>query len=159
MLVTSGGFGGYLAACRYARKALFLKQYAEFISNVSTQIRFTGCPLSEILKNQFVPEPLGVYINKCSQLLNHYPFLEAWNKTFESCAKDTGISKEEEKMILDFGVNLGGSDIEGQITHCEYNTELLKPYLNHAVDDKKTKSKLALILGMCMGLALALMFI
>ena len=159
ILVISGGCGGYAAACRFTKKALFLKQYAEFISNINTQIRFTGYPLSEILKNYSASAPLGVYITKCCELLKQYSFPEAWEQTFKTCAKDVRISKEEEKMILNFGLHLGESDTEGQIKHCEYNHELTQPYLNHALEDKKTKGKLALILGTCLGLALGLMFI
>ena len=69
------------------------------------------------------------------------------------------INDEQRRIIIDFGCGLGTNDIDGQTAHCRYYQELIKPQVKSAFEDKRVKSRLYVILGTCLGIAVALLLL
>lgn len=58
---------------------------------------------------------------------------------------------KDKRLIEQFGAELGHTDIEGQIAHCEVTAKLLEEQIEQAREEKKKKSKLFSMLGLFFG--------
>ena len=160
MLIFSGILGGYSAAIKLIKKVNFLEGYIEFINICENEIRFTGNPLSEIIKNYSREGIFSSYLIKCYEYISlGQSFPSSWNKAFSDIDKTLSVPKEVKEIIINFGLGLGANDINGQISHCKYNYELILPYLKSSIEERKSKGKLYIILGTCIGAMIALFLI
>ena len=71
--------------------------------------------------------------------------------------KGSGLKLKDKRLIEQFGAELGHTDIEGQIAHCEVTAKLLEEQIEQAREEKKKKSKLFSMLGLCFGTGIALL--
>lgn len=150
-MIISGGLSGFICYGKYNLKVSFLAQYINLIIVLRNEIRYSQRPLSEILKNFNCEKPLGRYISKCAEnLKTNNSFKNSWSSAFEKC-KSLGVSQEEYEIINSFGCSLGTCDVTGQIYYCDYNLEMIKPYLIKAKENRKSKGKLSVIL--CVGIS------
>ena len=124
-----------------------------------TEIKYSQKTIIQIVKEYHPQTPLKSYINQCIKLLNHYPFEQAWKVAFSNLQHDFGASSEEENIIKNFSSGLGASDVENQINYCNYNLEVIKPYLEREIKNKNKKEKLPVILGLSSSLMLSIMLI
>ncbi len=144
---------------KYTKKVNFLRQYMDLIFNLKTDIRYCAKPLGEILKNYSCDEPLNRYLSKCIDYLKEKPFSDSWKDAFSNLTQETGISEEEAQIILNFGAELGNCDVEGQLNYLDHNLNIIKNHLSEAIENRKTKGKLPIILGAGLSLSVALLFI
>lgn len=152
--------GGYCAALRLSQKVRFLEGYLEFIKTCQNEIRYTGNYLSDIVKNHSKEGIFYSYLDKCyGYISNADSFPCAWKKSFFNITRELSVSTELTEIIINFGLGLGTNDIDGQMSHCQYNYDLAYPYLQTARDEKKSKGKLYGILGVCISTATALFLI
>ena len=155
----SGILGGFAVSEKYTVKVIFLRQFVDLIINLKTEIRYSQKPLYEILKSCSCGEPLRRYINSCVSHLKEKCFEDSWKEAFANLSKETGISKEKADVIINFGNELGSCDTQGQINYLEHNLNIIKTYLNEAIENKKTKGNLPIVLGASLSLSIAILFI
>lgn len=156
-LIISGYLGGRYAAFKLSKKVRFIEEYMEFIKIVQNDIRYNQNYLQDIIKNHRGDGPFCSYLNKCYKYISSgEPFPQAWIKTFSNVASEISISGNLANIINSFGLGLGSSDTEGQISHCRYNYSLMGPYLQSAIEERKSHGKLYSVLGTCLGTAAAL---
>jgi stage III sporulation protein AB len=158
-LVMSGVSGGFAVSEKYTRRVNFLRQFTDLILSLKTEIRYSGKPLYEILKSYSCEEPLSSYIIKCTSCLKEKSFGESWKGAFADSAEKSGVLGEEAEIIMNFGNELGNCDIEGQINYLDHNLSIIKNYLSEAMENRKSKGKLPIILGAGLSLSVALLFI
>lgn len=126
-------------------------QYINFITVLRNEIRYSHRPLLEILKNFRCENPLSKYISMCTENLNKTDsFKKSWDIAFKDCVR-LGLSNEEWGIIKNFGSALGSCDINGQIYYCDYNLEIISPYLIKAKEKRKNKGRLSVVL--CVGIS------
>lgn len=160
ILIATGGMGGYSASVKLSQKVRFIEEYLEFIKIVENEIRYNGNYLSEIINKHKGDSVFYLYINKCHEyIVESQPFPIAWKNAFSDIKNELSISNELENIINNFGIKLGASDIDGQISHCQYNYELALPYLKSAIEERRAYGKLYSILGICTGTVIALFFV
>lgn len=159
LIIISGSAGGYSASIKLSKTVRFIEEFMEFVKIIENEIRYTGCCLSDIIKNYTKDTPFYSYIKICSQFeLQGSSFPDAWAKAFSN-TQEIGITYELSQIIYNFGLNLGSSDIDSQIAYCCHNYKLSEPYLQRAIQEKNTKGRLYNILGTCLGIAVSLFFI
>lgn len=152
LLIMSGGLSGFICCSKYNLKVSFLSQYINLITFLRNEIRYSRRPLAEILKNFNCATPLNKYILQCAEnLKTNNSFKDSWSGAFEKCTS-LGISQEEYEIINNFGGVLGSCDVNGQIYYCDYNLDMIKPYLIKAKEKRKNKGKLSVIL--CIGISI-----
>ena len=157
MIVFAGIIAGQTASLDLSYKVRFIEEYMEFIKTLENEIRYRGTYLEQIVKNEKRDGTFYKLLQKCGfYMANGEPFPLAWEKTFSLNQNSPPLSKCLSEIIINFGLKLGTSDIEGQLSHCEYNYQLIKPYLKRAREEKIVKGKLYKVLGMCAGSAIAL---
>ena len=157
MLILSGTAVGYMASHRLSMRVAFLNQYIKFMSFCETQIRFSAIPIIEILKRQQDSPYISSFIKNCiKKMETNVAFPKAWVEATNEISKDTGLTTEDINLIKDFGISLGESDIEGQISHCRLNIKLMNDVLDSAIEDKKKKGRIYIMLGLFSGVAIVL---
>ena len=88
---------------------------------------------------------------QCTEnLKTNNSFKDSWGRAFEK-SKSLGISQEEYEIINNFGSVLGSCDVSGQIYYCDYNLDMINPYLLKAKEKRKNKGKLSVVL--CIGIS------
>lgn len=148
---------GISASRALSERVCFLEEYLKFLAFLQTQISYSAAPLPSLLEKYRDTRVLGPFVSTCLSGLNErHTFSQSWSEAIKESAKSFGLKKEEVHLICDFGSALGGSDVAGQISHCELNKQLVGTYLERAREEKTRKSKLYLMLGVCAGVAAAL---
>jgi len=80
----------------------------------------------------------------------------AWG---EISAKNCGINTQDMELITQFGRELGKSDLQTQLAHCESYHSIMSRRAASALTDRENKSKLYTTLGIVAGLGLAILFL
>ncbi len=118
-------------------------------------MRFHALPLRQIMTNTV---EIWIYYGNviyCSK--QEKSFDEAWKSGVAAGTKGSGLKLKDKRLIEQFGAELGHTDIEGQIAHCEVTAKLLEEQIEQAKRRKKKKSKLFSMLGLFFGTGVALL--
>ena len=158
ILVISGFLGGYVFYEQYTTKINFLTQYIELITLIKNSILYSNAPLKKIISNTHFKSPLNHNIKTCISYFKTNSFPEAWKHGF-SKNPNLKFSSELQNLIINFGRQLGTSDSISQAQICEQHIEMIKPYLQQAINNKNQKGKLPLILGTSLGITVALLIV
>lgn len=160
LVIISGVSGGQIASYKLIDKVRFIEEYMEFIKNTENEIRYSGILLEEIIFKQKGNSRFSHLAKKCSVYIKQGDsFHTAWEKAFSPVKNELFFSSSFFEILMNFGLKLGTSDVSSQISHCKYNFELAKSYLETAREEKKAKCKLYRILGISTGIALALFLV
>ncbi len=144
---------------KYYRRTVFLKDYIDLIIYLKNEINYTQNQIYSILAGYQKNTQLNLYISRLLKHLKSNSLEYSWIKTFEGSSEETGISKDEENIIKEFGNELCSKDLEMQINILNYHIQKLTIHLNEAIEIKKSKGKLPIILGLGVGLFIAIIFI
>lgn len=144
---------------KYYRRTVFLKSYLEFIIYLKNEINYKQNQIYNILANYRNQTNINIYISRLLNYLKKYPLEYSWCKVFENISSENGVSQDEENIIKEFGKQLCSLDLEMEINILHHHIETLKIHLNEAIDVKKSKGKLPIILGLSIGFFIAIIFI
>lgn len=87
------------------------------------------------------------------------PFDKLWSKSVLTIPRAYALTKEDIDLLLQFGSQLGKTDIDGQLKHIKLYKEFFKKQLENAEDAIVKKSRLYKTMGLFAGTAAALMMI
>ena len=144
---------------KYHHRVAFLQNYINFIIYIKNEINYTKNPIHKIFKNYNSQTCLKDYALKLSENLKTNSLECSWGQTFKNISKEQGVSASEQTIITEMGKNLGIGDLEIQINILEYHIETLKTYLSEATKVQKSKGKLPIVLGLGIGLFIAIIFL
>lgn len=142
---------------KYSKRVKFLRSYIDFLIHLKSQISYSGKTLSEILSNYSCPQILETRLKKCLQ--NSDSFEDSWKNAFSDVYVETGISIEENSMIINFGREIGKYDISQQMNHIDYSIDFFQNHIKDALNNLNSKGKLPIILGVCLSFAVALILL
>jgi len=77
----------------------------------------------------------------------------------EISPKNCGMNTQDMKFISRFGRELGKSDLQAQLAHCESYHSIMARRAASALTDRENKSKLYTTLGIVAGLGLTILFL
>lgn len=140
-------------------RASFFEQLVGFLTELQTQIRYSGEPLSTLLRGTAgkILEPL---LTACAGAMEEgTPFFDAWQKGLLEIPKSMGLTKEDLRLLTDFGQGLGTTDLEGQLSHCELYKAMFSSRLKQAREERTKKVKLYRMLGLFSGIAVSLLIL
>lgn len=160
LIVLTGTAVGYLQSKKLTARTLFFEEYQRFLSELTLQIRYDSSSLERILEKFSGYQRLAPAIKVCCKRMRAGDsFFDAWNNGIGKLPKDNGLLKGDMELLLDLGKGLGISDLEGQLSHLKLNDELTKLRLEEARECKAKKGKLYQMLGLCLGITTALLFL
>lgn len=144
---------------KYYRRTVFLQNYINFIIHIKNEINYTQNPIHKIFENSRSQIYLKNYVLKLLENLKTDSLEHSWEHTFKDVSKTYGISQSEENTIIELGKNLGIGDPDTQINILDHHIEVLKTYLDEATKTRNSKGKLPIILGLGIGLFIAIIFL
>lgn len=151
---------GYLRFQKLNTRVIFLTKYLQFINYLEVEIRYSSDVVFELIKKYSSIDTINnfllYFINKINDNIS---LPEAWNQSLYKVKDICGLDNEDVELIYNFGNNLGKSDIEGQISNCKLNKELIDNRIALALDKKEKKGKLYFILYILGGLTIVLFFL
>ena len=156
ILILSGTLKGVTVSEKYSKRVRFLRSYIDFLIHLKSQISYSEKTLFEILKNYSCPQILKTRLNKCLQNFDSDSFENLWKNAFLDAYIETGITSEENSMIINFGKEIGKYDVSEQINYISYSLDFFQNHIKDALDNLNSKGKLPIIIGVCLGFAVAL---
>ncbi len=150
--------GIYYSVLEKQRVAV-LKDVLAMLSFVETQLHYIRIPVSELMKNlseSSVTSNLK-FIRKCSEMLEEgFAFSVAWKVSIESSELKKMLPEAYKSLAL-LGDEIGSTDIEGQLSCCEYYKQIFSAMLSECEEKCKRNTKLCPPLGLLLGISVAIM--
>lgn len=154
LIASSFSVGVSMSKSLYRRKA-FIKSFIVFIDSLETHIRYNTDDIFKLVSMCSDSEEL-----KCFEFFNKQhaePFDKLWSKSVLTIPRAYALTKSDMDLLLQFGSQLGKTDIDGQIKHIKLYKDFFKKQLDDAEDAIVKKSKLYKTMGLFAGTAAALM--
>ena len=159
VIIISGALIGLSASQRVIMRASFFEQAVGFLTDLQTQMRFCGDSLPVLLRTGSgkLLQPL---LEVCAQgMESGASFFEAWQNALMQLPHSMGLSKEDIRLLTDFGQGVGTTAVEGQLAHCELYKTMFSSRLKQAREEKEKKVKLYRMLGLFSGVAVSLLIL
>lgn len=152
---------GFSAGCCFSGKLYsrknFLKSFIVFLSNLSTQLRYNSSDVFTITSLSAQMSQLDFL--DFSNVEFNQPFNEHWKYRIQSLPKSLSLTKADIELLLEFGSELGRTDVDGQLMHIELYKTIFEKQLSESENAIGQKAKLYKIMGFFAGTATALMII
>lgn len=155
LVAASFSAGCYTAKSLYRRRD-FLKSFIVFLGALATNIRYNSDDIFTAVSASAEGSGLNVFAADNKQTV---PFDSFWSNCVGAIPKSNSLSKDDVRLLYDFGAQLGVTDIEGQLKHIHLYTKLFEKQLSDAEDAVSSKAKLYRTLGFFAGSAAALIMI
>lgn len=157
-IVISGTFGGIYFSLRCKKRAEFLEQYRQFLTQTQTMIHYGAMSVREILRSvKGIPliEPI---LRDTGQFLDNGWYLEnAWKQAVDIHMKEFGFSLPDREMLYFFGSSFGVTDKDGEIAKIQLHDEIVKGRSDVLKEEISSKCRIYRIVGMFCGVLTAVM--
>lgn len=158
LVIVAGAGAGYLQARRLSLRVRFLEQYLKWVSQMETEIRYGSEDIFRLLGRRRRELSLLSFLTQCTdQMKEGIPFPQAWKEAIRGISREYGLKPDDLEAVEAFGNGLGTSDVDGQTAHCQMHQKLLQSRLKGAQEEKQRKGKLYFMLGLCLGVSVALL--
>ena len=147
LLVAACGGIGLIQARKLRERVVFLEDFRRFLTAAESAIVYGRMPVGELVCSFRREMPL---LEDCARLLEQgMPFPRAWREV----SRQAGPDRE---LVQGFGLGLGATGLDGQLSHLRLYQELTQNRLAEARSGCEKKGKLYRQLGFLGGAALAL---
>lgn len=153
--------GGYFASLD-KKRAQTLETILLMLSITESQLRYSRMPVSDLLKSLCENNALSGlgFLKECRELLCFgESFSSAWKKSVEASSGLKRLLPETYDNLLVLGDEIGATDLDGQLSRCEYYSRLFSRVLSEREEKSKRSAKLFPPLGMLLGISAALFLI
>ena len=155
LIISSAFLIGNSKSRKLYKRHDFLKSFIVFLNSLSTAIRYETMDIFLTISSCIRDENLS-YI---SIKENTQPFDKQWQKQILSLPSSLSLKKSDIELLIEFGNELGKTDIEGQLKHIDLYKTLFNKELISAEEEILNKSKLYKIMGLFVGISTTLMII
>ena len=156
LLVLSGFSAGWFCSRKLSMRRNFFKKFLCFVSNLSTQLRYSTSDIFTLVSLSASTSGLAFFeISEESGT----PFYKVWSERVSEIPAKFGLKNSDRTLLLEFGEQLGKTDVDGQLKHLELYNALFKKKLTDSENEINKKSKLYKTMGFFVGTAAALMII
>lgn len=153
LILISCTLSGFYFSYRLKLRLKFLNNFIEFLSGLSTNIRYFSDDIFKLVKIS-VPSSISFIFD-----IKREPFPIYWQKVVKKIPKSYNLKKDDYTALVQFGQLLGTTDAQGQINHINIYKNIFQQNLNDAQKDCDTKSRLYKILGFFAGAVIVLLII
>ncbi len=156
LIVSSCFFIGFSKSKSLFRRKDFLESFILFINTLSTNFRYNG---SDIFTLVSFSEKEGLFAENSFFNCDEKPFEEVWENAVSGLPKSYCLKKSDTDLLNKFGMELGKSDVEGQLKHLELYKSLFTKQLSDAEEVIRQKSKLYKTMGFFVGISIVLVIV
>ena len=163
ILVAAGcTVGGMLISCYHSRRADILSTLILMITVIENQLRYTCLPVADLLRvlceNPAFSE-LGFIKCTREKMCFGEPFPDAWRESVETESELCGVLSSAARHLAALGSDIGSTDLEGQLSCCEYYKNIFAVELENQQEKCRKYSKLFPPLGLLLGISAAIFMI
>lgn len=153
---------GKCAAAFYAGRVRVIREALLLISAAETGIRFAHLTVDRLLRE--LERNSGFtyldFMSDCRHLMEQgEAFASAWRKSIEQRGELCSLLGEAKEYVAALGEDIGATDVEGQLSSCDYLKKLLTAELERREEKNRKSSKLFPALGVMLGISAAIMMI
>ncbi len=159
LLIVSSSLGGYYLSLRLKNRSEFLRDFIAFLKSLKIQLRYTSGDIFSVLPMCSDSKILKSVLMNISENRDENSLSEIWENSFAEISKQNGLKKGDVKALADFGLNLGTTDTQGQLSHIDLYTEIFLKALDNATEELKNKGKLYKTMGFFLGVSVSLMIV
>lgn len=151
---------GYLKTIQLDDRVRFWNQFLQFVQYAENTFRYMNSTTSEMIhsfnRTQWEFAPAIRCGQHCKEGL-HFP--DAWEQAISELQHLRQLPQGAESLLREFGMQLGTTDLEGQLSLCALYRTLGNEQRCTAADEKKKKARLYVMLGAASGLGLNLLLL
>lgn len=156
-LIVSASFVGNSFSQRLINRRKTLTKLLGAISHAKTLICFGGAEVSAVIEESFCNDGFKLLDFKSSQA--QLPYDKAFADSVNKISSKYALTKSDKELLIQFGVNLGSTDVTGQVAHTELYAQLFTERLCYVKEQELSKSKLYRILGFSFGCLVSLIIV
>ncbi|MBQ2847498.1 MAG: stage III sporulation protein AB [Clostridia bacterium] len=163
LLIAFGfAFSGFSIASFYKKKTEILNDIVAMLSVAQTQLRYACMPVGSLMRilaeNRRISN-LG-FISSCvkkTEIGKAFP--PSWRESIEEEKELCRLIPDVLSYLFQFGEELGSTDLEGQLSCCEYYKQIFQKELEMRDEQNKKYSKLFPTLGVMLGISAAVIIV
>lgn len=137
------------------KNTLFLIHNA--ISRIKTLICFGSFDVLRVINETFCTEQFPLFSKEVFD--NTSDYTKAFKESVYEIKRSYSLTKSDKELLISFGLQLGSTDVAGQVAHTELYSKLFEERLNFAKEQENKKSKLYRVLGFSFGCGLSLLIV
>ncbi len=159
LIVLSFALAGRYFALLEKKREETLRSILLMVSVTETQLRYARLPVGDLLRvlceNKALNE-LG-FLRDCRELLCFgHSFSSAWRKSIEQNTQLKKLLPEAYESLVSLGGEIGATDLEGQLSRCEYHKRYFETVLAEREEKSKRSARLFPPLGLLLGVFAAI---
>ncbi len=163
MLIILGfAFFGHCITGYQQNRVDALNEIVRLISFMKTRLRYDCLPLSALLKayEENGKRNVLAFVGNCRESTEHgKPFSAAWRESIENDRELNRLLKNVTSSLINLGEDLGTTDLEGQLSCCDYYEKIFSDELCEREEQNKKYSKLCPVLGAMLGIWAAILIV
>lgn len=153
---------GFYFASVYGKKAEIMENIVMMLGIIRTQLRYAHLPLQSMLllleENENIKSLR--FVSECIKRVEcGEPFRVSWKESIKKEKELCRLIPESLPYLIRFGENLGTTDLEGQLSCCEYYERIFCKLLEEKEEQSKKYTKLFPALGIMLGVSAAILIV
>ncbi|BBB92907.1 MAG TPA: stage III sporulation protein AB [Methylomusa anaerophila] len=163
-VIMAGSGLGFIIASRYIERPKQIRQIVSCIASLQSYITYAAYPLPAALvqSTSGIRGPIAILFQRMSDVLENSRWLsprEAWNHVTEEIGEQLVLKRPEREVLEVFCANLGSMNREEQQKFLNMVREQLIGIQNEAESTCRQNVKMYRYLGVCGGLAVAIVLL
>lgn len=134
------------------KRILSLNNYIFLVESINSHIMYSQKDIIQIINELTCSGDIDLIAMHELNKENVMDFDESWKKAIVTYGKRDGLIKNDEKILISFGLALGTTDVVGQNNNCRLHIDMLKKQLLSAEDNFKSRSKIVTAISVCSAL-------
>lgn len=163
-LIVCGCSGlGWYAVLRYATRLRMLEEAEQVLHFLYGEIEYSGCDMIELLDKLALRggyfETFWSGMAQCLKSHDGQRFFQHWRQEMEKLPEITNLKEGDLELLMEIGENLGNTDRYTQLRTLEIFQERLHGVIEQARKEYGEKTKVSMVVGVTVGLFLALLLV
>ncbi len=160
LLVSAFALTGRWAASIQEKRVSVMDKIMLMINIVESQLRYSHMPVTDLLR--ILCDNMGLseleFIKNCRERVCFgEPFPDAWRSSIETETVICRLLPELAVNLAAFGADIGSTDLESQLSGCEYYKQIFSAQLELQREKSQKYKKLFPPLGLLLGISAAIM--
>ena len=162
LIVSAFSVAGKCVASFQQKRVSVLETVILMITSGESRLRYACLPMSDLLKSLNENESLSAlgFIRTCREKVCFgTDFYSAWKESIESETEFCSLLGKSAKSLISMGSELGSTDLEGQLSCCEYYRKIFESDLEEQREKSMKYSKLFPSMGLLLGVSAAIFMV
>ena len=157
MIMAAGALAGVMISKRATNRIQFFEQFLLYLNGLRGKLGYTLGELRTLLLSD--EKMLSQMLKTMSGKLFDLGREGAAREAISMLPSSYGLKSEDKKLIYGFLSELGSSDCDSQLAHCELYISLVNGLLSSQREEAAKKSRLYRLLGVFSGIGAGLFFL